>query len=101
MARLLKQNLRKEDGCARWGGEEFLLLLPETDSKTAVAVGQKLIETVRGSIIEHPDNPIRLTVSLGICTFQRNQTIDECIRSADQALYEAKAVGRNRLAVRQ
>ena len=97
--KLLKTNLRKEDGCARWGGEEFLVLLPETDLSAAVAVAQKLIEQVQILVISHDGEDIRATISAGVCSYQNNQSIDACIANSDQAMYAAKQAGRNRLSV--
>jgi diguanylate cyclase len=97
--KLLKANLRREDGCARWGGEEFLVLLPETDLIAAVKVGQKLIEEVRNLVITYDGEDIRATISAGVCSYQHNQSIDECVANADLAMYAAKQAGRNRLSV--
>ncbi len=93
--------LRITDVLARWGGEEFLVILPEaTHEDSAHAV----LERVRAHIAEHlsvsPDGeggtPIRVTFSAGVATHQPDETLDHLLERADRALYDAKAQGRNR-----
>jgi diguanylate cyclase (GGDEF)-like protein len=89
--------LRPGDVAARWGGEEFLLLLPATDLRTAAAVG----EQVRRAAAEHPfqvdgERTCVVTVSVG-CTASSTVEPEEQVRRADEGLYEAKAAGRDRV----
>lgn len=92
VAILLKKNLRKSDALGRWGGEEFLILLPNTPVEKAVKVAEKLrIEVARKKIMD-----INCTVSLGVKMFDENDhSLDEAIKRVDKALYEAKNRGRN------
>lgn len=89
----LQMHIRKSDFLARWGGEEFVILAPETDLEQAIQLGEK----VRRIIAEHSfrgiDRPI--TISAGVTQFQMNDTINSIIHRADQALYKAKKAGRN------
>ncbi len=97
-ARLTREVLRASDTLGRWGGEEFLLILPNTEIDSAVAILNRmrtaiadiqLPETVCGSCV---------SFSAGLATRTRNvQSLDEVIASADAALYEAKSAGRNKL----
>jgi diguanylate cyclase (GGDEF)-like protein len=95
-ARIFKAHVRKEDSCARWGGEEFLLLLPETDGKNALEVAEKLRELIAGLSIDANGTEIRTTVSLGISIVTPEETLNNCIKRSDEALFLAKKAGRNR-----
>lgn len=89
--------IRIEDCCGRWGGEEFLLLLAGTDRDDAAIVAEKLRAAVAGLTTEWQGEMLRVTVSLGVTGFRLGMSIDECIRQADEAMYRAKAGGRNRV----
>lgn len=95
----LHRNVRKEDTCARWGGDEFLILLPETDAASAEVVGQKLLAEVRGYEYRYRDTAIHITFSAGVATFAPGLTIDDCIRDADRSMYAAKQQGKDRLVI--
>lgn len=96
VSRVLKSCLRNEDICARWGGEEFLVLLPETPLDGALAVANKIRESVSMTEFKANRPGIQLTISLGVCEYRPNQNIFEAISRADQALHQAKMGGRNR-----
>lgn len=89
---LLLNALRAGDIAARWGGEEFVVLLPETDNNSSLTLAKRLIEAV-----EHYsfDLNINLTISIGVSQFKDNDTIESWIERADTALYQAKNEGRN------
>ena len=93
MASLLKSSIRKTDTLGRWGGEEFLILCPGTDSGGLV----KFTEMLRKNI-DHHEFPVvtHKTASFGATLYQRGDTISLMIDRADKALYQAKANGRNR-----
>lgn len=103
LGKLIKQVLRRSSdiGC-RYGGEEFCLILPETDSDGAVAFAQELRELVLSSSFNFDSTSINLTISCGVCTYQqqKNVTPVEIFDGADKALYQAKADGRNRVQVK-
>lgn len=94
LARTLKSCARKEDLVFRWGGEEFVLLLPRTPLKTALS----LAESIRASVakISLPGLP-RFTVSIGVAQPEPNESTDELFKRMDAALYRAKNDGRNRV----
>lgn len=96
VARVLRGCLRNEDFCGRWGGEEFMILLPETDLDGALAVANKIRESVAMTefVINKPG--VRLTISLGVCNHQNGQNIFEAVTGADQALHKAKTGGGNK-----
>ena len=90
--------LRPRDTLVRIGGEEFLVILPETDEKGAYAVAQRLIDTIASLKIEHKRSPTHVvTVSAGVSSYQDADDggSENAILRADKALYEAKARGRN------
>lgn len=93
----LRSRLRKSDIPLRWGGEEFLLVLPNTDEQKAYQLAETLRVTIEAILImgEH-----RITVSAGVASDSpRNTDIDELIKLADDALYSAKHKGRNQVVV--
>ncbi len=93
-ARVLDNAARRIDTTARIGGEEFALLLPETDSDGA----WRLAERIRGEVAEaFASDPVQLTVSFGVaCYPAQGESAEQLLRAADQALYAAKELGRNR-----
>ncbi len=96
VSRVLKSCLRNEDICSRWGGEEFLVLLPETSLDGALAVANKIRESVAMTEFKANRPGIQITVSLGVCEYRTEQSFHEAISRADQALHQAKMGGRNR-----
>ncbi|MFV0437998.1 MAG: HDOD domain-containing protein [Desulfopila sp.] len=102
-ATTIKARLRNYDTLARYGGEEFVVILPETNEEEAVIVAEKLRQVVEEHIFADNRNEYRLTASFGV-TSCRPATIEDFSKSlfinqADQAMYEAKSKGRNRVAV--
>jgi len=96
MAKQLKDMTRSYDACCRWGGEEFLVLLPSTDREGLKSVDQKLREALRNHPIVHDKEPmIEITFSAGAHLALAGETLDESIKQADDALYRAKRQGRN------
>ena len=91
------QCLRSTDVLARWGGEEFLLLMTETDLETAARVLQRIQSTLPNLYIGSLDTDLRVTFSAGVTELTADQTIGEAIGKADLAMYRAKAAGRNRV----
>jgi diguanylate cyclase (GGDEF)-like protein/PAS domain S-box-containing protein len=91
-------HLRGIDLLGRYGGEEFTLLLPETDLRLARIAAERLRIEVARSPIETPSGPIALTVSLGVAALDETcASLGELFQRADQALYGAKRAGRNRV----
>jgi len=95
MARRLKDMTRNYDSCCRWGGEEFLVLLPDTGRKGVDTVCQKLREALLDHPIVEDGQPISITFSAGAHIATADETLDQCIKQADDALYRAKRKGRN------
>jgi diguanylate cyclase (GGDEF)-like protein len=99
MSDLFVENLRKQDSVSRWGGDEFLFLLPETDEAGAVILAEKLRKAIEESSIVHANHQVSMTMTFGICCFEQVQSYEALIDRADEALYQGKADGRNRVAV--
>lgn len=91
--KLMKACSRQEDRLFRFGGEEFLLLLPDTDAQGLEAAAQNLLKTVRDHL-RGPGGPV--TVSIGGALLNAEEPWDHWLRNADQCLYQAKKEGRNR-----
>ncbi len=100
IAKTLKYVTRNSDIICRWGGEEFLLLLPETDIRGAHTIAQSIRKGIEQShVLIDPDLEITYSASLGVSTVESDKGIDKAIDDADEALYEAKKLGRNRVCV--
>ncbi|WP_339668993.1 diguanylate cyclase [Dasania marina] len=99
IARSIASRLRKSDFIARIGGEEFVVLMPETNQQAAYTV----IDTVREAIAQCPfhfqEQPVTITLSFGITEFSDDDDSDAVFARADKALYQAKSQGRNRVIV--
>jgi diguanylate cyclase (GGDEF)-like protein len=99
VARVLRQETRSADLAARLGGEEFSILLPDTDLESAGRIAERIRDAIWSLQLSHPRNPPGVvTASLGFAAIipGAGQTADELIEAADAALYRAKAAGRNR-----
>lgn len=94
ISEILKNNIRKSDTVGRWGGEEFLIICPETDKQVAVKIAEKLRKKI-GNNKFSVDNII--TSSIGVATYTNEDEIYELINKVDIALYEAKRKGKNRV----
>jgi two-component system, cell cycle response regulator len=99
IALFLKNDSRVVDIVVRYGGEEFLLVLPQTDLGGAQVVGERFRMLVENTQFVEADPACRLTVSLGASAFATNalRSTEELLKLADEALYEAKRSGKNRL----
>jgi diguanylate cyclase (GGDEF)-like protein len=97
--RLMQQLCRTEDVVARWGGEEFLLLLPMTGVGAATEMAERIRAAIQASPVDHAGQQIPFTLSLGVAALRVDATLDASIARADRALYQSKAQGRNRVSV--
>lgn len=96
-ANVVRSGLRGQDSAGRLGGEEFMVVLPETGPEEALQVAERLRATVEDLAICLDKKIIRLTVSVGIASLQTCSTVEELMKAADHALYAAKDAGRNRV----
>jgi diguanylate cyclase (GGDEF)-like protein len=94
--RAFKQSLREIDVLARLGGEEFVVMLPETNAEGAMSAAEKLRGSLSKAIVASGPNKIKITASFGVAqVWSGDQGVDEVLIRADSALYEAKHSGRN------
>lgn len=89
--------LRGADVLARWGGEEFIVLLPQTQAADALSVAERMREVLQALQPAHWPAGVRVTASIGLATWPPGLAVDVAIRLADAALYAAKAGGRNQV----
>jgi len=96
---VLSKTVRRHDFICRYGGEEFMVLLPETDLDAAITVAKKVMDSVIKNITVYNDHIIGVTVSIGVAQMSLgdDETADSLIHRADYMLYQAKAEGRNRI----
>ncbi len=92
MSAMILNRIRKIDTMARWGGEEFVLLLPETDVNEAVILAEALRRQL--SEMEIP-GVCKITASFGVASYSSGDTVDTLVNRADKRMYEAKSAGRN------
>lgn len=97
VAHLIWQGVRISDLCFRYGGDEFLLLLPSTPSQGALALGRRLCRLVAEHPLEFEGTSLTLTISAGVATFQEDNyaSPDDLVRASDRALFQAKDAGGN------
>lgn len=96
IAKTLSKQLRKTDFIARFGGEEFVMILPETDLKAAELALEKLRAAIEACPFRFRDKPLTITSSFGATQFAAGDTLATVFDRADKALYKAKESGRNR-----
>ena len=96
LADIVRENIRKIDYFVRWGGEEFMIISLETNLKEAYVLAERIRETIE---IYTFDDVGKVTVSLGLTEFKEDDTEDSLIKRADDAMYEAKKKGKNRVEV--
>jgi diguanylate cyclase (GGDEF)-like protein len=99
IAKIIKTSLREIDTVARWGGEEFIVLLPETTKENAFKAASRILESITG--LKFSGVSRQLTVSIGIASIPDPSidSIEKLIQVSDLALYEAKEKGRNRAVI--
>ena len=110
MGRVLTASLREQDAVARWGGEEFMVLVRDADQATALQAAERLRRAVAATLVPVPARDaadparalraatsIRLTMTVGVAQAREGEAIAAVIARADAALYRGKAAGRNRV----
>lgn len=96
-AKLLQASSRRQDGCGRMGGEEFMMVLPGVSLAQAQGIMQRLLDKVRLArpLVDFPEQGFK--TSIGLAMARKNETVSAILRRVDAALYAAKAAGRDRL----
>ncbi|MCG8067529.1 MAG: diguanylate cyclase [Candidatus Thiodiazotropha taylori] len=95
IVKLLKSRIREADELGRWGGEEFMILCPETQLAEARLLAQRLCDDLSASPMTMIDKQLQVTASFGVSLYQPGEVLGNCLKRTDYALYEAKAKGRN------
>ena len=92
---IIKDSMRVADLSCRYGGEEFCVLLPETDLKQTMGLAERLRNDIAAALINYQDKRLSVSVSIGVALWQQADEVDEILEKADKALYRAKNDGRN------
>lgn len=98
-AALLGERARDVDRLARWGGDEFVILLPETDTDGAVALAEQLRDTVARAPFDYRGHPLEITMTFGVSSYRRGEALDNCVARADTALTQGRKRGPNRVMI--
>lgn len=101
LADLLRGAVRDVDTIARYGGDEFVIILPRTNLREALIAAERIKKTVRDNAFNEGERLIEITVSMGVahCPLSHIQSPEDLFRAADQGLYSAKRKGRNRIGI--
>ncbi|BBN60456.1 hypothetical protein HVMH_2050 [Hydrogenovibrio marinus] len=91
---VIRQTIRKTDVFGRWGGEEFMIVCPETGFQQALRLAEKIRQTVEKAVLVHD---IQQTLSLGVAEYRLTEKVFDTVKRADECLYEAKRAGRNQV----
>ena len=97
IARLIEHSCRSTELLARWGGEEFVVIAPESANEAAVRLAERIRERVESTPLRLPEHKIAVTVSVGVAEYIPGQSPEVFFRRADQNLLRAKTHGRNRV----
>ena len=96
---ILNDRLRDSDTVCRWGGEEFVIILPDCDLQRAKHICEEIRKAIERRTVIHDKHDIRLTASFGVAEMQRNEDALTLIKRIDNALYESKQKGRNKVSI--
>ena len=98
----INDNIRNSDILARMGGEEFVVLLNETNEEEALEIAQKIRKIIENSNLEYNDINVQVTISIGLSMLnhEKDNEIDEILIRADEALYISKNSGRNKVSIK-
>ena len=99
VAKWIKNSVRACDAVFRYGGEEFVVILTETECETAVAIAERMREHIESHTLAYGLETINITASLGVSTLRGDDSVHSLVRRADEAMYQAKRSGRNRVCV--
>ena len=98
VAKRMKDSVRPYDLIGRYGGEEFVVLLPDTNLEQSLEVAERIRHAVNRELFEIEGDQIPVTVSLGVsCSNENDQGLNDLLKRADEGLYKAKADGRDRV----
>ena len=96
-AEILQECARDYDILARWGGEEFIVLLPNTQLKDAINIANKYRQRIGAEAFKVNNGSIHVSLTAGVANIQSDDSIEACIKRADNLLYEGKNLGRDQV----
>jgi diguanylate cyclase (GGDEF)-like protein len=96
---VLRANVRQHDLAARWGGEEFLVLMPGASADAARETGERVRRAVANYVVRDDSDPLPVTITVGVSAWQDSERLEDTIYRADESLYVGKQAGRNRVVV--
>ncbi|MCK4421681.1 GGDEF domain-containing protein [candidate division WOR-3 bacterium] len=99
IARLMHETIRMQDSISRWGGEEFLFLLPETHLEGGRILAEKIRNKIADNVYHQEKHKLSVYMTFGVSEYDEVMSIDDCIKQADNALYEGKKNGGNQVVV--
>jgi diguanylate cyclase (GGDEF)-like protein len=99
VVKTIKERLRDSDTVCRWGGEEFLIILPDCDLKRAEIIAENIRKSIQKRVILYGQHDINLTVSMGITEYIKGEDTISLINRVDETLYQSKGSGRNRVSI--
>ncbi len=99
MAEICRNSVREDDIVARYGGEEFIIFLNNTNTHSAARVAERLRQSIEDDFIKSENETIKFTASIGVVASEKTASIELLLRQVDDAMYQAKRKGRNRVAV--
>ncbi|HZJ99189.1 MAG TPA: GGDEF domain-containing protein, partial [Tissierellaceae bacterium] len=94
IAEIISKSIRDTDIFARWGGDEFVILLPNTDIQQAKEIAERMRKYIRDNLYEMEEN---ITCSFGLASYEKNDTTQSLLRKADDLLFKAKTKGKDRV----
>lgn len=97
VSNIIRKNIRESDFFCRWGGEEFLLLLPECDANAAMAISEKIRSLVENARVQFDESSIAFTISAGVASYREEDDCNSLVRRADEGLYIVKQSGKNKV----
>ena len=95
IAKIFKSMIRKQDSVGRWGGEEFIFLLPEAPLQGGKKVAEGIRKRIAGETFSYRQQDFSITITFGISEYNGVMDIDACVKRADEALYSGKHKGKN------
>jgi diguanylate cyclase (GGDEF)-like protein len=99
MVSIINKNIREADLFARWGGEEFVLIMPNTDIENGIKVSQKLRKIIESHTFNIESFNIKITISVGVGQYKLGEHKEIFMKRVDLALYQAKHAGRNQVKI--
>jgi diguanylate cyclase len=97
VSQTIRASIREQDSASRWGGEEFLIVLPDTELDDAIAIAQRIREKILATTVAVEKQTVSTSVTLGVSSHANGETVRNAIARADELLYRGKKAGRNRV----